>query len=62
METKEIMTRKEAAAYIGISLAKFAQIQNDIVQIRIGKNVRFRKSEIDKYLTSKEHKASDGQE
>lgn len=56
MEIKEIMTRKEAAEYIGVSLSKFAQFQNEINQIRIGKNVRFRKSEIDKYLISKEVK------
>lgn len=54
MEAKEIMTRKEAANYIGVSLSTFAKFQNEIKQIRIGKNVRFRKSEIDKFLTTKE--------
>lgn len=50
METKEIMTRKEAAAYIGISLASFAKIQKDIKSIHIGKSIRFRKDQIDVYL------------
>lgn len=51
METKEIMTRKEAAVYLGISLSQFAAtIQPNVKQIRIKRNVRFRKSDIDEYL------------
>lgn len=50
MTEKEIFTRKQAAEYIGICLASFAKIQNKIPQIRIGKNVRFFKNDIDIYL------------
>lgn len=53
MELKEIMTRKEAAEYIQISLSQFAKIQKDIRHIQIGKVVRFRKCDIDEYLEGK---------
>lgn len=54
----ELLTRKEAAEYIGVSLATFAKFQKEITQIRIGRNVRFRKSALDEYLTSKEVKGA----
>lgn len=53
MEVKEIMTRREAAEYIQISLSQFAKIQKDIKHIKIGKIVRFKKCDIDDYLESK---------
>lgn len=55
MEAKEIMTRKEAAEYIQISLSKFSKIQKDIKCIRIGKSIRFRKSDVDDYLDRNSH-------
>ncbi len=50
---KEILTRKEAADYIGICLSSFAKIQNQISQIKIGRNVRFYKKDIDIFLEKK---------
>lgn len=47
---KDLLTRSEAAFYIGICLASFAKIQNRIPQVRIGRNVRFYKKDIDTYL------------
>lgn len=53
MEAREIMTRKEAADYIGICLTSFSKIQHEIPQIRIGKNVRFKKTDIENWLETK---------
>ena len=50
---KEILTRKEAADYIGICLSSFAKIQNQISQIKIGRNVRFYKKDIGIFLEKK---------
>lgn len=50
---REIMTRKEAAEYIGISLAAFAKLQNEIPHIKLGKSVRFFKKHIDEFLERK---------
>lgn len=48
------MTRQEAADYLQISLSTFAKnIQSELPRIKLGKNVRFRKSDIDKYLEGK---------
>lgn len=48
----EILTRKEAAAWLKVSLSHFSKIQNNIKQIKLGKSVRFRKSDIEEYLKS----------
>lgn len=45
------MTRKEVAQYIGISLAKLAMIQSDIKHMKIGRVVRFRKEDVDAYIS-----------
>lgn len=50
MEVKSIMTRKEAAEYMGICLASFAKIQHKIKCIRLGRSIRFRKIDIDAFL------------
>lgn len=47
---KDLLTRGEAAFYIGVCISTFAKIQSRIPQIRIGKNVRFYKKDIDTYL------------
>lgn len=50
MEIKEIMTRQEAAEYLGVSLSHFSTFQNQIKQLRLGANVRFRKIDIDEFV------------
>lgn len=52
---KEIMTRKEAAEYLGVSLRYFSTFQNKIKQFRLGTDkrfVRFRKIDIDEFAAS----------
>ena len=50
---KNILTRKEVAEYLGISLSKFATVQKEISCIKFGGVIRFRKEDIDEWLNSK---------
>jgi hypothetical protein len=48
---KEILARKEAAAYLGICLNTLACLP--IPQIRIGRSVKYRRLDIDRWLEAK---------
>lgn len=53
--SKEFMTRKEAAHLLGIkeqTLAKWASVgRYDLPYIKVGKAVRYRRADIESYLT-----------
>jgi len=52
---KEVMSREEAAAYIGICKTTLDRI-DDIPKIQIRKRVLFKKEAIDKWLLSQQTK------
>jgi len=51
--TKITLTRKEAAAYLGIHTNSLDN-HTEIPRLRIGRKVLFRKDTLDKYLSEKE--------
>lgn len=46
----EILTKQEAAKYLGISLSTLKKIQKNIRLIKLGRLVRFDKKDLDAYL------------
>lgn len=62
---RELLTRKEAAELLGVriqTLAKWASVQRyDLPYIKIGKAVRYRRTDIDLYLARNTVGAIDGQ-
>jgi len=55
---KEVMSRAEAAAYIGIGKSTLDRL--DIPKIQIRKRVLFKKEVIDKWLSSQQTKTTTG--
>ena len=55
---KEVLSRKEAAAYINIGLSTLDRL--DIPKIKIRKRILFKKEAIDKWLTSQQIKTTTG--
>lgn len=47
---KDILTKQEAASYMGICLSSFIKLQDRLPQIKIGKSIRFLKSDIEKFV------------
>ena len=56
--TKEVMSRRETAAYIGIGLSTLDQL--NIPKIKIRKRILFKKEAIDKWLLSQQAKTTAG--
>ena len=57
--TKEVMSRTEAAAYIGICKVTLDRI-DDIPKIKIRRRVLFKKDAIDRWLLSHQSKTATG--
>lgn len=52
--TEELMTREEAAEYLGICLSTFdRQVLKNIPFFRIGRIIRIRKIDLDNYIRGK---------
>ena len=56
--TKEVMSRRAAAAYIGIGLSTLDRL--NIPKIKIRKRVLFKKEAIDKWLSSQQTQTTTG--
>jgi len=56
--TKEIMSRSQVAAYIGIGLSTLDRL--NIPKIQIRKRVLFKKEAVDKWLLSQQTKITSG--
>ena len=56
--TKEVMSRREVAAYIGIGLTTLDRL--NIPRMKIRKRVLFKKDAVDKWLLSQQTKTTAG--
>ena len=47
-----LLTKEEAAKYLGVCIATMTKIQKDIIHVKIGRRVLFQKSDLNAYIDS----------